>query len=238
MSGAKVLVVDDDLAIRRLLARTLDRAGYAVVEATDARAALAARDIDKPDLVLLDLGLPARDGLELLPLLVRSPGPAVIVLTARDATDEKVAALDLGADDYVTKPFDTDELLARVRSSLRRAVRAAVERVVVDFGDAKIDLVERRVMRGSDEIRLTPKEYALLAELARHPGRVLTHANLLRAVWGPAHVDDVEYLRVTMRALRRKLEVDPAMPVLLRNEPGVGYRLEAGEGEQRTAGGS
>ena len=227
--SAKILVVDDDPAIRRLLARTLDRAGYAVVEAGDGRGALAGRDIDRPDLILLDLGLPDRDGLELLPLLVRPPAPAVIVLTAREATDEKVTALDLGADDYITKPFDTEELLARVRSSLRRGARATAERVVVGFGDAAIDLVQRRVTRDGAEVRLTPKEYALLAELARHPGRVLTHVHLLRTVWGPAHVDDVEYLRVTMRGLRRKLEPDPAAPVLLRNEPGVGYRLESGE---------
>ncbi len=224
--NAKILIVDDDPAIRRLLARTLDRAGYAVVEASDGRGALAARDIDKPNLVLLDLGLPDRDGLEVLPLLAKQPGLAVIVLTARDATDEKVLALDLGADDYVTKPFDTDELLARVRSALRRAAKAGVERVVVGFGASSIDLVERRVTRGGEEVRLTPREYALLAELARFPGRVLTHAHLLRAVWGPAHVADVEYLRVAMRGLRRKLEPDPAAPTLLRNEPGVGYRLE------------
>jgi len=226
---AKILIVEDEVSIRRLLVRTLERAGYAVVEAGDARAALAARAIDKPDLVLLDLGLPDRDGLELLPILVKPPGPAVIVLTAREATDEKVIALDLGADDYVTKPFDTDELLARVRSALRRAAKAAAERVVVGFGDASIDLVERRVTRSGGEVRLTPKEYALLAELARHPGRVLTHAQLLRTVWGPAHVDDVGYLRVTMRGLRRKLEPDPAAPVLLRNEPGVGYRLQGND---------
>ena len=229
MTAAKILVVDDDAAIRRLLARTLDRAGYAVVEAADARAALAALAIDKPNLVLLDLGLSDRDGLELLPLLVRAPGSAVIVLTAREATDEKVTALDLGADDYITKPFDTEELLARVRSSLRRSARASAERVVVTFGDASIDLVQRRVLRGGEEVRCTPKEYALLAELARHPGRVLTHVHLLRTIWGPGHAEDVEYLRVTMRALRRKLEADPSMPALLRNEPGVGYRLEAKE---------
>lgn len=226
---AKILIVDDDPAIRRLLTRTLDRAGYTVVEAGDARGALNGRDIDKPDLILLDLGLPDRDGLELLPLLVRAPAPAVIVLTAREATDEKVTALDLGADDYVTKPFDTAELLARVRSALRRAAKAAAERVVVGFGDSSIDLVARRVTRGGEELRLTPKEYALLAELARHPGRVLTHVHLLRTVWGPAHIDDVEYLRVTMRGLRRKLEPDPAAPILLRNEPGVGYRLDGND---------
>lgn len=227
--SAKVLIVDDDAAIRRLLVRTLDRAGYATVEAGDARGALSGLAIDKPDLILLDFGLPDRDGLELLPILVKSPGPAVIVVTARDDTDEKVTALDLGADDYVTKPFDTAELLARARSALRRSAKAAAERVVVDFGDASIDLVERRVIRSGDEVRLTPKEYALLAELARFPGRVLTHAHLLRVVWGPAHVEDVEYLRVTMRALRRKLEPNPAAPVLLRNEPGIGYRLEGSD---------
>ncbi len=226
----KILVVDDDPAIRRLLTRTLDRAGYVVVEAADGRAALAALAIDKPDLILLDLGLPDRDGVELLPMLVHPPGPAVIVLTAREATDEKVTALDLGADDYITKPFDTEELLARIRSSLRRAARASAERVIVGFGDASIDLVQRRVTRAGEEVRCTPKEYALLAELARHPGRVLTHVHLLKAVWGPAHADDVEYLRVAMRGLRRKLEADPAAPVLLRNEPGVGYRLESNEG--------
>jgi two-component system KDP operon response regulator KdpE len=227
--SAKVLVVDDDTAIRRMLVRTLERAGYAVIEAGDGRAALNSLAIDKPDLVLLDLGLPDRDGLELLPILVKPQGPAVIVLTAREATDEKVTALDLGADDYVTKPFDTAELLARVRSALRRAAKASAERVVVSFGDASIDLVARRVARGGEEVRLTPKEYALLAELARHPGRVLTHAHLLRTVWGPAHVNDVEYLRVTMRGLRRKIEPNPAAPVLLRNEPGVGYRLEGND---------
>ena len=174
--------------------------------------------------------MPDRDGLEILPLLVRAPGAAVIVLTAREATDEKVTALDLGADDYITKPFDTEELLARVRSTLRRRARASAERMVVNFGDARIDLERRRVTRGGEEIRCTPKEYALLAELARHPGRVLTHVHLLRTIWGPAHSEDVEYLRVTMRALRRKLERDPSLPVLLRNEPGVGYRLEAADG--------
>ena len=227
--STKLLVVDDDPAIRRLLARTLDRAGYAIVEAADARAALAALGIDKPDLILLDLGLPDRDGLELLPLLVRGAGPAVIVLTARDAVDEKVAALDLGADDYVTKPFDTEELLARVRSSLRRAARASAESLVVEFGDSTINLVVRRVTRAGQDLRLPPKEYALLAELARFPGRVLTHAHLLRTVWGPAHLADVEYLRVAMRGLRRKLEPDPAQPTLLLNEPGVGYRLQVAE---------
>jgi two-component system KDP operon response regulator KdpE len=151
---------------------------------------------------------------------------SVIVLTARDATAEKVTALDLGADDYVVKPFDTEELVARVRAALRHR-GASSSAAPLTIGTITIDLDARRVIRAGEEVRLTRKEYALLAELARYPGRVLTHAALLRAVWGEAHVDDVEYLRVTMRGLRLKLEDDPAMPVILRNEPGVGYRLVA-----------
>ena len=231
----KVLVVDDDPAIRRLLTGTLEQAGYIVVRASDARAALTSLSIDKPDLVLLDLGLPDRDGLELLPVLVRrsaaGSGPAVIVVTAREATDEKVTALDLGADDYITKPFDTKEVVARVRSSLRRAARASAERSVVNFGDATIDLIERRVTRFGQEVHCTRKEYAMLAELARHPGRVITHAHLLNAVWGPGHVHRIEYLRVLMRALRQKFELDPASPVVLLNELGIGYRLSNAESE-------
>lgn len=222
--ASKLLVVDDELAIRRLVGAALTRAGYAVVEAADGRAALASLAIDKPDLVLLDLGLPDRDGLELLPLLIGG-GAAVLVLSAREATDDKVAALDLGADDYVTKPFDSDELLARVRSALRRrrTVDGSVE--TVRIGDVAIHLDARLVTREGREVHLTPKEYAFVAELARHPGRVKTHVQLLREVWGPAHDADVEYLRVCVRNLRQKLERDPAAPVLIRNEPGVGYRL-------------
>ena len=223
----KVLVVDDEPAIRRLLARALERADYRVIEADTARAALASLDIDKPDLVLLDLGLPDRDGLELLPLLTKPPGPAVIIVSARDATAEKVAALDLGADDFVTKPFDSEELLARVRAGLRRRARGDTAEPVVRTGDLVIDHTRRRVERAGTEVHLTPKEWAVLALLARHPGRVITHVHLLRTVWGPAHEHDVEYLRVVMRALRQKLEADASVPVLLRNEPGVGYRLSA-----------
>jgi len=224
MKGVSVLVVEDDAAIRRLLHIALARAGHTVIEANDARAALASLAIDKPEAVLLDLGLPDRDGLELVPL-IKAAGAALIVISARDATDHKVTALDLGADDYVTKPFDSEELRARLRTALRHRLAATSQAEVVTLGEVVIDLSARLVTRAGVEVHLTPKEYALVAELARHPGRVITHAQLLRTVWGPGHEHDVEYLRVTARGIRRKLEADPASPQLLRNEPGVGYRL-------------
>jgi two-component system KDP operon response regulator KdpE len=180
--------------------------------------------IDKPDAVLLDLGLPDRDGLELVPL-IKGSGAAVLVISARDATDQKVTALDLGADDYVTKPFDTEEVLARVRTALRHRLSAEVDQPVVTVGDVEIDLTSRLVRRAGEEVHLTPKEFGFLAELAKHPGRVVTHLQLLRTVWGPGHEQDVEYLRVAARGVRKKLEgVDVDMS-LIRNEPGVGYRL-------------
>lgn len=221
---ATVLVVDDEPAIRKLLVASLTRAGYRVVEAANAREALNAVHIDKPEAALLDLGLPDRDGLELVPL-IKAAGIAVVVVSARDSTDQKVAALDLGADDYVTKPFDTDEMLARVRTALRHRLSVEAAAPVVHFGDVEVDLGARLVRRGGEEVHLTPKEFGFVAELARHPGRVITHAQLLRAIWGPGHESDVEYLRVTARGVRRKLEADPAQPVAFRNEPGVGYRL-------------
>lgn len=224
VKGPKVLVVDDELAIRRLIGAALSRAGYDVVEAGDGKSALNALAIDKPELVLLDLGLPDRDGLELVGK-IKSGGAGVIVVSARHETDQKVAALDLGADDYVTKPFDTDEVLARIRTALRHRITAELEAPQIAIGDIVIDLAARWVTRGGEEVRLTPKEYGFLAELAKHSGRVLTHAHLLRAVWGPGHENDVEYLRVAARGLRKKLENDPSSPTLIRNEPGVGYRL-------------
>ena len=219
----QILVVDDEPAIRRLLRGALERAGHEVTEAADATAALHAAK-SPIALVLLDLGLPGRDGLELVPLL-KARGLAVIVVTARDATDEKVAALDLGADDYMTKPFDTEELLARIRVALRHnSVPSATEIVA---GNIEIDIAAHRVSRSGREVKLTRKEFSLLFELARHAGKVLTHGHLLRTVWGEAHSSDVEYLRVAMRSLRQKLEDEPASPKLLTNEPGVGYRLSA-----------
>ena len=223
----KILVVDDEPSIRTLLKSTLARAGYSVVEAGTAKEAATAAQIDKPDLVLLDLGLPDRDGLEIIAALRGDGGLPVIVVSAREDSEQKVAALDLGADDYVTKPFDTTELLARIRAALRRNLASQAEQQLVELGDVSVDLYRRVVRRGGDELHLTPKEYAVLAELAKHPGRVLTHAQLLRAAWGPAQEKQTEYLRVVMRALRQKLERVPSAPELLINEPGVGYRLRS-----------
>jgi two-component system KDP operon response regulator KdpE len=220
----KLLVVDDEPAIRRLLNTGLTRAGYRVVEAATARDALSALNIDKPDAVLLDLGLPDRDGLELVPL-IKAAGPALLVISARDATEQKVTALDLGADDYITKPFDTEEVLARVRTALRHRLSAESDAPVVRMGDVEIDLSNRMVRKAGEEVHLTPKEFGFLAELAKHPGRVVTHPQLLRAVWGPGHETDVEYLRVAARGVRMKLEDNATQPSSIRNEPGVGYRL-------------
>ena len=220
----KLLVVDDEPAIRRLLSTGLTRGGYVVVEAGTARDALTALQIDKPDAVLLDLGLPDRDGLELVPL-VKSSGAALLVISAREATEQKVAALDLGADDYVTKPFDTEEVLARVRTALRHRLSAEAEAPIVQIGDIEIDLSARLVHRAGEEVHLTPKEFGFLAELAKHPGRVVTHLHLLRTVWGPGHEQDVEYVRVAARGVRKKLEGGGVETSLIRNEPGIGYRL-------------
>lgn len=224
---AKILIVEDDAHIRRLLRATMQRAGYEVAEASDARQALALLDIEKPDVVLLDLGLPDRDGLELIGPFRQRSAATLIVVSARDESAEKVAALDLGADDYLTKPFDTEELLARIRAALRhqRASAAGEAVSVIEIGALRIDLDHRRVERSGDEIHLTPKEYGVLAELARRPDRVLSHAQLLKAVWGPAQADRVEYLRIAVRGLRQKLESDPSRPRLIVNELAVGYRL-------------
>jgi two-component system KDP operon response regulator KdpE len=221
--SAQILCVDDEDAIRRLLRTVLERGGHAAEGAADARAALESARRSQPDLVLLDLGLPDRDGLELVPQLAAQA--AVIVLTARDRTGDKVTALDLGAVDYVVKPFDSEELLARVRVALRNRARSTAGRDVVEAGSLSIDLASRVIRRDGRVLHLPPREFALLLELARHPGRVLTHRQLLVAVWGPGHADDVAYLRVAVRALRAKLETDPARPSLILNDPGVGYRL-------------
>lgn len=220
---AKILVVDDEFAIRYLMRVALERSGYAVVEGTNARDALVSLRIDKPDIVLLDLGLPDRDGIELVPLIRANSEAHVIVVSARDHSSDKVAALDLGADDFVTKPFDTEELLARVRSSLRNKGSGEIEATLVAVGDVVIDLMQRRVTMADIEIRFTNKEFAFLAELAKRPGRLRTHVQLLNAVWGPAHEEDLSYLRVAARSIRGKF--GPQGMSLVRNEPGLGYRL-------------
>lgn len=224
-NAASVLIVDDEPHIRRLLHGTLARAAYRVTEAGSARQALAEIEASPPDVVLLDLGLPDRDGLELLPLIQQKSKAAVLVVSAREATDEKVAALDLGAIDYVTKPFDTEELLARVRVALRSRLAADGGKAQIEARDVTIDLVQRRIHKKGEEVHLTPKEFTVVAELARFPGRVITHEKLLAAVWPRDYERHIEYLRVIVRNIRQKLEDDPAIPSVIVNELGVGYRL-------------
>ena len=222
---ATILVVDDDAAIRRLLRNTLERAGYLVAEAVNAAAALAEARARRPDAILLDLGLPDREGLSLIPLLRREQG-VLLVVSAREATEEKVAALDLGADDYVTKPFDTEELLARLRVALRHRAPAAPA-ATVTRGDLVIDLDRRLVTRGGTELHLTRKEYDVLAMLARHLGRVVTHDRLLAAAWSGDEDPRIEYLRIVVRNLRQKVEAPAPVGSVVASELGVGYRLRA-----------
>jgi two-component system KDP operon response regulator KdpE len=226
--AAKILVVDDEQPIRRLLRNTLERAGYAVVEAINGREALATVAAESPDAVLLDLGLPDRDGLELVPLIRKAGDAVILVVSARDATDQKVAALDLGAEDYVTKPFDGEELLARLRAALRhRGIGEAAASVIRRDG-LEIDLDQRLVRRGGEAFHLTRKEHDVLAVLARHPGRVVTHQRILAAAWGGDDDPRVEYLRIVIRNLRLKLEEPSATGSVIANELGVGYRLLVG----------
>ena len=201
-SRNKVLIVDDESHIRRLIHTALTRAGYATVEAGTAREALDHLRTDRPDLMLLDLGLPDRDGLELVPLIKQQSDAALIIVSAREDTDDKVAALDLGADDYLTKPFDTDELLARVRVGLRNRVTREGGVPQVSVGNVTIDLLNRTVTKAGAEVHLTPKEYAVLAQLAKHPGRVITHGQMMAQVWPHEVEHHVEYLRVIVRGLR------------------------------------
>jgi len=223
-SDEPVLVVDDEPAIRLLLTRALERSDFQVIEAPNGAEALRLAEARRPALVILDLGLPDRDGLELI-AAIKALGAAVLVLTAREAVSEKVAALDLGADDYLVKPFDSEELLARVRTCLRHRLAARGEQRRVVVGDVEIDLAARLVRKRGEEVHLAPKEYTVLAELARHAGKVVTHQQLLQRAWGGGHLGDIEYLRVAIRSIRQKLEEDPAEPRLIRNEPAVGYRL-------------
>jgi two-component system, OmpR family, KDP operon response regulator KdpE len=221
-----VLVVDDEPPIRRLLRTTLTAAGYHVTEAEDAAAGLRALNTEKPGLVILDLGLPDRSGIELIGDIRRSSPVPIVVLSARHDERSMVEALDLGADDYIAKPFGMAELMARLRAALRHAYQAQGESPVFVSGDLAIDLVRRQVTRGGHEVKLSPKEFELLRHLVTHAGKVLTHRHLLREVWGPAQADEVQYLRVFIRGLRQKLEPDPTRPSHILTELGVGYRLQ------------
>lgn len=222
---SRILCIDDEPAILRLLEVVLRRDGHDVVPASDARAALAALAHEPVDAVLLDLGLPDRDGLELLGLIRARCDAPVVVVSARGEVQEKVTALDLGASDYVTKPFDGDELLARLRVALRSSGKTVAKAEVLEHGPVSLDLPRHEARVADRLVQLTPKEFAVLHALVEAGGRVLTHGALLESVWGKAHREDVEYLRVVIRALRLKLEEDPARPHLIRNEPGIGYRL-------------
>ena len=229
MSAAppRVLLIEDELALRKFLAASLASAGYRLDEASGGRSGLAHAMQQPPDLVILDLGLPDMDGQEVLRALREWLRAPIIILSARDQEQQKVAALDYGADDYLTKPFSTRELLARIRVALRHAARppGAAAATSVECGDIRIDLSARKVTVRGDEVHLTPLEFKLLAALARFPGKVLTHRQLLNEVWGPHQVQETHYLRVFMAHLRRKLELDPARPRYLLTEQGIGYRL-------------
>jgi two-component system, OmpR family, KDP operon response regulator KdpE len=229
-SGPLVLIVEDEPQMRRFLATTLRAHGFAVTEAASAREGLVQTAGRNPDLILLDLGLPDGDGLEVTREIRRSARTPIIVLSARGREQDKVAALDLGADDYLTKPFGVPELLARIRVALRHSMPdATADQPVFRTGELRVDLVRREVFRGDERAHLTPTEYKLLSALVRHAGRVVTHRQLLQEVWGANYADQTHYLRVYMAQLRHKLERDPTRPRLLTTEPGVGYRLRDGE---------
>jgi two-component system, OmpR family, KDP operon response regulator KdpE len=199
--------------------------GYVYHEALTAAEGLIQFDARRPDLILLDLGLPDRDGLEVIRRVRESSQTPIVVLSARGEENDKIAALDLGADDYVAKPFGVGELLARIRAALRRAAPVMPDGAVLRFGRIEIDLEKRVVKAGGDEVHLTPNEYRLLQVLIKYPGKVLTQRQLLSEVWGANHLDQAQYLRVYIAQLRRKLEADPARPKYLQTEPGIGYRL-------------
>jgi two-component system KDP operon response regulator KdpE len=222
-----VLVVDDEPQLRRFLRATLPAHGYRVTEAETAAQAVVEASTRTPDVILLDLGLPDMDGVEVTRRLREWSDTPIIVLSARGQEADKIEALDAGADDYLTKPFAMGELLARIRVALRHGARGDSPEPVVEVGDLKVDLGARRVWVAATEAHLTRTEYNLLALLARHAGKVLTHRQLLKEVWGPGSVEHSHYLRVYMAQLRHKLEKDPARPQYLRTEGGVGYRLSA-----------
>jgi two-component system KDP operon response regulator KdpE len=225
-----LLLIEDEPQMHRFLRATLKAHGYQIVEAATAREGLAQAAGRNPELILLDLGLPDLDGLEVVRTIRRSAPTPIIVISARGQEQDKVAALDLGADDYLTKPFGASELLARIRVALRRsALQPGAAEPVFQAGELRVDLARRQVFRGEEETHLTPTEYKLLSALIRHAGRVTTHRQLLEEVWGANYTDQSHYLRVYMAQLRHKLERDPTRPRLLITEPGVGYRLTEGE---------
>ena len=223
-TGPVVLVVEDEPPMRRFLRASLSAQGYRVVETATAKDALVLAANHAPDVVLLDLGLPDADGIDLPRTLRQRGGVPIIIISARGREDDKVAALDAGADDYLTKPFGVDELLARMRVALRHAQNLP-EAKLLEFGELQVDLVRHQVLVAQREVHLTPIEYRMLALLAQNAGRVLTHRQILKDIWGPNHVSQNHYVRVHMAELRKKIEADPERPQLIVTEVGVGYRL-------------
>jgi two-component system KDP operon response regulator KdpE len=223
---ALILVIEDEAPIRRFLRIAIESAGFAMVETERGRAGVERTATDAPDLVVLDLGLPDMDGKAVIAAIREWSQVPILVLSVREAEAEKIAALDAGADDYVTKPFATGELLARLRALLRSRKAPATEQSILSFGELTIDLPAHAVTVGHEEAKLTRKEFDVLALLARHAGRLVTHKQLLTTVWGPAHVEDAHYLRIAVGHSREKLGDDAADPRWILTEPGVGYRLK------------
>lgn len=227
----QILLIEDEPQMRRFLRVTLQSQGYRLIEAETGEDGLTQVASRKPAVILLDLGLPDMDGLEVTEKLREWTSTPIIVISAREQERDKVRALDAGADDYLTKPFGADELLARIRVSLRHLARreSGKEDVIFDTGKLRIDFSKRQVLRNGEEVHLTPIEYSLLTILIRHADKVVTHAQLLREVWGPRQANQVQYLRVYMAQLRQKLEDDPARPAFFLNEPGIGYRFRSAD---------
>jgi two-component system, OmpR family, KDP operon response regulator KdpE len=221
----RVLVVDDELSIRRFLHVTLESQEYAVIEAATGQDGLSSASSDSPDIIILDLGLPDIDGIEVLRILRQRTQVPIIILSVRSSDNDKIATLEAGADDYLTKPFSVGELLARLRATLRRKTQPQTEPVVVT-GPLKVDLVRRLVTLANDEVHLTPNEYDLLRTLINNSGKVLTHNQILREVWGAAFEKEVHMLQVNISNLRHKIEPDPSRPQFVVAEPGIGYRFK------------
>lgn len=231
--GAHVLVVDDEAQIRRFLRISLEANGYHVNETQSGQDAITKTAQLRPDLVILDIGLPDMDGLEVLKRLREWTKTPVIMLSVRDSDRDKVSALDAGADDYLTKPFSVDELMARIRVAQRHAQPDPEEQIFTS-GHLQVDLTRRLVTVHGEPVKLTPTEYALLRLLIQHAGRVLTHRQILREVWGPEYINETHYLRVYFAQLRQKIEDDPALPQIILTEPGVGYRLAVSAQDQHS----
>jgi two-component system KDP operon response regulator KdpE len=222
--GTRILAVDDEKQIRRMLKAALEGYGYDIAEAASGHDGLNQAAIFHPDLIILDLGLPDIDGIDVIKRLREWTQVPIIILSVREHEDDKIKALDAGADDYVTKPFSMGELLARIRVALRHAAKTGDEPILI-FGELTVDMAHRNVMLRGEEIKLTPTEYEILKYLAMQADRVITHRQLLRAIWGPNYQEQTHYLRIYIGQLRHKIETDPSQPTYIITEPGVGYRL-------------